>query len=278
MIELHDPTLTLVYLPHLDYDLQRHGPNGPKANAALRQIDEVCGELIDFAERRGIRVIALSEYGITPVRGAVHINRVLREAGHIQWRVEEGEEHLDPGLSDAFAVADHQVAHVYVRKQHLVPEIKELLEGVDGIERVLDAEGKREAGLDHARSGELVAVTEADRWFSYYWWLDDRVAPDYARTVDIHSKPGYDPCELLLDPEIPLKPAYLGAKLLRSKVLNLRTLLDVIPLDTSLLRGSHGRPTDDPDAGPLVIARDVELPRDPHVTDVRDLVLRSIFE
>jgi predicted AlkP superfamily pyrophosphatase or phosphodiesterase len=277
VVELHDPTLTLVYLPHLDYDLQRHGPHGPQAKAALRQIDEVCGELLEFADHRGIRVVVVSEYGITPVTGPVHINRVLREADLIAWREEEGEEHFDAGLSGAFAVADHQVAHVYVRDAAKIAEVKELLEATPGIERVLDADGKRAEGLDHPRSGELVAIAEADRWFTYYWWLDDRRAPDYARTVDIHSKPGYDPCELLVDPEIPLAPAYVAAKLLRSKVLNLRTLLDVIPLDGTLIRGSHGRPTDDPAAGPLLIARDADLPSDPHVTDVRDLVLATIF-
>ncbi len=278
VVEMHEPTLTMVYLPHLDYDLQRFGPESAQARKAVRDIDEVCGELVDFATGRGMRVVVVSEYGITAVRDAVHINRVLREAGHIQFRLEEGEEHLDPGLSEAFAVADHQVAHVYVRDPALVPEIKALLEATDGVERVLDEAGKRAEGLDHPRSGELVAISEADRWFSYYWWLDDRVAPDYARTVDIHSKPGYDPCELFVDPQIPLAPVYLGAKLVRSKLLNLRTLLDVIPLDTSLVRGSHGRPTDDPDAGPVVIARGVAVPANPHVTDVRDLVLRAVFE
>ena len=278
VIEMHEPTLAMAYLPHLDYDLQRFGPDTAQARKAVREIDEVCGELIDFATGRGMRVVVVSEYGITAVRDAVHINRVLREAGHIQFRIEEGEEHLDPGLSEAFAVADHQVAHVYVRDPALVPEIKALLEATDGVERVLDDAGKRAEGLDHARAGELVAISEPDRWFSYYWWLDDRVAPDYARTVDIHSKPGYDPCELFVDPQIPLAPVYLGAKLVRSKLLNLRTLLDVIPLDTSLVRGSHGRPTDDPEAGPVVIARGVAVPAEPQVTDVRDLVLRAIFD
>ena len=109
---------------------------------------------------------------------------------------------LDAGASEAFAVADHQVAHVYVRRPERVAEVKRLLEGLDGVERVLDEDGKRAAGLDHPRSGELVAVSRADRWFSYYYWLDDARAPDFARTVDIHRKPGYDPVELFLDPAL----------------------------------------------------------------------------
>jgi predicted AlkP superfamily pyrophosphatase or phosphodiesterase len=278
VIEMHDPTLALCYLPHLDYDLQRYGPHSPQAHTALRQIDDVVGELTAFADARKRQVIVVSEYGITEVSGPVHINRVLREASMIAWRDEEGEEHLDPGLSEAFAVADHQVAHVYVRDPAKVPDVKAILEATDGIEQVLDETGKREHGLDHARSGELVAIAKADRWFSYYWWLDDRRAPDFARCVDIHSKPGYDPCELFVDPEIPLKPLYLGAKLLRSKVFNLRTLLDVIPLDATLVKGSHGRPTNDPYAGPVVIApSSASLSPSPLVTDVRDLVLDTVF-
>ena len=224
--------------------------------------------------------MVLSEYGITEVRGSIAINRVLREAGMIAFREECGEEHFDAGASDAFAVADHQVAHVYVRDPKKVPEVKELLEGVDGIERVLDADGKRAAGLDHPRSGELVAVSDADRWFSYYWWLDDKKAPDYARTVDIHSKPGYDPAELFIDPALPLPMLYVGGWFLRSKILNLRTLLDVIPLDPAPVKGSHGRPTDRPEAGPLVITDTPALLAEDRVaaTSVKRLILAHVFD
>ncbi|MGH7357326.1 MAG: alkaline phosphatase family protein, partial [Candidatus Rokuibacteriota bacterium] len=166
------PTLTLVYLPHLDYNLQRVGPGDPAIARDLRAVDALCGELIAHARRDGTRVVVLSEYGITPVTGAVHLNRALREAGLIQVRVELGRELLDAGASEAFAVADHQVAHVYVRRPERVAEIQRLLEGLPGVERVLDEDGKRAAGLDHPRSGELVAVARADRWFTYYYWLD----------------------------------------------------------------------------------------------------------
>jgi predicted AlkP superfamily pyrophosphatase or phosphodiesterase len=269
------PTLALVYLPHLDYDLQRYGPASEQAKTALREIDSLCGDLIEQAQRDGAAVIVLSEYGITPVTGAVHINRVLREAGFITVRDELGHELLDAGASRAFAVADHQVAHVYVRDG--LDEVARLLAATPGIERVLDDAGKREVGLDHARSGELVAISAADRWFSYYYWLDDARAPDFARTVDIHRKPGYDPVELFLDPEIGIPPLAVGWRLAKRK-LGFRTLLDVIPLDTGLVKGSHGRMPDRTDDGPVVISS-VGLPDGAiAATAIKQLVLDHLFD
>ena len=271
------PTLTLVYLPHLDYGLQRLGPDDARIAKDLTEVDAVCGELIDHVSRDGARVIVLSEYGITGVRGAVHVNRALREAGLLAVKDELGRDMLDAGASEAFAVADHQIAHVYVRRRERIDEVRQLLAGLDGVERVLDAAGQRAAGLDHPRSGELVAVTAADRWFSYYFWLDDARAPDYARTVDIHRKPGYDPVELFLDPALRL-PQLKIAWTLAKKAAGFRTLMDVIPLDATLVRGSHGRPTDDPAAGPLVMTSEPALlPGRPAATDVKDLVLRHVF-
>ena len=252
-----NPTLTLTYLPHLDYNLQRLGPdlNHPRVQQDLREIDQVCGTLIDAANASGREVIVVSEYGITPVRDAVHINRALRRAGLIAVRAEEfGREILDCGASAAFAVADHQLAHVYVNDAQRLAEVRSLLEKLDGVESVLDAAGQRAIGLDHPRSGELVAISKADRWFSYYYWLDDSLAPDFARTVDIHRKPGYDPMELFIDPQIAFPMLATGWRLAKRK-LGLRSLLDIIPIgDTSLVKGSHGRITDDPAHGPLVIS------------------------
>ena len=274
------PTLNLVYLPHLDYELQRSGPSGAKVPEELRRVDELCGALIREAEQTDRRVIVLSEYGITPVTAPIHINRALREAGLLAFREEEGEEHFDAGASHAFAVADHQIAHVYVRDAARLPEVRRVLERVDGIESLLDPQGKRAHGLDHPRSGELVAISRADRWFTYYWWLDDRRAPDYARTVDIHHKPGYDPAELFVDPNIKLPLLAVGQRLARSKLLNQRVLLDIIPLDASLVRGSHGRVTDDPAEGPLLITDSPHLLESDTIAaeDVRDLMLRHIFD
>lgn len=274
------PTLNLVYLPHLDYELQRSGPNGRKVPDELRQIDAVCGQLIDQAEQDGLRVVVLSEYGITEVRAPIHINRTLREAGLLAFRLEEGEEHFDPGASAAFAVADHQVAHVYVRDPKRVDEVRRLLDALDGVEHVFHGQDKSAAGLDHPRAGELVAISRRDRWFSYYWWLDDSRAPDFARTVDIHHKPGYDPVELFVDPAIRLPSLAVGQRLLRSKLLNQRVLLDIIPLDGGLVRGSHGRVTDDPTEGPLFITNTPSLLEGDQIaaTAVRDTLLRHIFD
>lgn len=272
------PTLTLVYLPHLDYNLQRLGPRHPALRQDLLAIDTICGELIEHVRRDGARVVVLSEYGITEVSGAVHINRALREAKLIRVRTELGLELLDAGASEAFAVADHQVAHVYVRRPDLVGEVKRLIEGLPGVDTVLDEEGKRAHGLDHPRSGELVAIARADRWFTYYYWLDDRVAPDFARTVDIHRKPGYDPVELFLDPALKAPKLKIGWILLK-KMLGLRYLMDVIPLDASLVKGSHGRMTDDPKAGPLVISSEPSLLGEGAVaaTEVKALLLCHVF-
>jgi predicted AlkP superfamily pyrophosphatase or phosphodiesterase len=272
------PTLALVYLPHLDYGLQRLGPRHAAIAPELRAVDAVCGELIETAERAGARIVVVSEYGITEVGDAVHVNRALRRAGLLRVREERGRELLDAGASEAFAVADHQVAHVYVRDPVRVAEVRTLLEATDGVERVLDAEGKRAAGLDHPRSGELVAFSRADRWFSYYYWLDDARAPDFARTVDIHRKPGYDPVELFLDPGILLPRAKIGWTLLK-KALGFRTLLEVIPLDARLVRGSHGRPSDRAEDGPIFITSAPELaPEGPvAATQVKRLLLDHVF-
>jgi predicted AlkP superfamily pyrophosphatase or phosphodiesterase len=213
VFERQRPTLTLVYLPHLDYNLQRLGPDHPRIAQDVAEVDQVCGELIGAAQRAGARVIALSEYGITPVSKPVHINRALRQAGYIQVREELGRELLDAGASRAFALADHQIAHVYVADPAVLPEVKALIEALPGVERVLDEAGKRQAGLDHPRSGELVAISRADSWFTYYYFLDDARAPDFARTVDIHRKPGYDPVELFLDPRLPLAKARIAWRL-----------------------------------------------------------------
>ena len=237
--EKHRPTLSLVYLPHLDYNLQRLGPQHPGMGKDLREIDAIAGELIEFFEARGVGVIVVSEYGITPVTTPVHLNRVFREQGWLTIKEELGLELLDAGASRAFAVADHQVAHVYVNDRSLLGRVRGVLEGVPGVARVLGEEEKRAAGIAHGRAGDLIAVSREDAWFTYYYWREDAVAPDFARCVDIHRKPGYDPVELFLDPEIPAVKLKILFRLLQKK-LGFRMLMDVIPLDASLVKGSHG--------------------------------------
>ena len=271
------PTLLLVYLPHLDYNLQRFGATDPRIKADVRAIDEICGRLIAHCRERGRRVIVVSEYGLVDVREPVHINRVLREAGLLAVRDELGTDALDPGVSDAFAVSDHQVAHVYVRDQGRVASVRTLLERVPGIERVLDRREQATIGLDHERSGDLVAISAPDRWFTYYYWMDDARAPDYARTVDIHRKPGYDPAELFLDPALTLPKIRIAATLAK-KALGFRYLMKMIPLDASIVRGSHGRVTDRLDDGPVFISSEKRAPADVvDSTEVRDRILDHLF-
>jgi predicted AlkP superfamily pyrophosphatase or phosphodiesterase len=283
VMQTRNPTLTLTYLPHLDYNLQRLGPDldHPRLQQDLREVDALCGELIQQADATGQRVMVVSEYGITKATDAVHINRALRRAGLMAVRPEEfGREILDAGASEAFAMADHQIAHIYVRNPDRIAEVAQLVASLDGVESVWDAEGKRANGLDHPRSGDLVAISTADRWFSYYYWLDEAKAPDFARTVDIHRKPGYDPVELFVDPEIRFPKLAAGWKLAKRKM-GQRQLLDIIsPSDTRLVKGTHGRITDDPMAGPLVISSEAGMLPEGHVkaTDFKDLVLRHVFD
>jgi len=278
MLERHGPTLTLVYLPHLDYDLQRFGPHHPGIPAQVAAVDALCEPLLEKARTLGAHVVVLSEYGVTEVSRPVHINRALREAGWLKVRIEQGREQLDAGASDAFAVADHQLAHVYVARPELLPAVAERLAALDGVETVLDASGQRAAGLDHARSGELVAVAKADSWFTYYHFIDEARAPDFARTVDIHRKPGYDPAELFIDPRIRFPKLAVASRLAR-KAIGMRYLMDVIGLDATVVRGSHGRPTDHAQDGPLFITSAPELlaPGPVPAAAVKQLLLDHVF-
>lgn len=250
--ERHRPDLSLVYLPHLDYNLQRLGPDDPRLADDLRAIDRVAGGLMEFYARRGVRCMALSEYGITAVRRTIALNRIFREKGWITLKEELGRELMDCGASRAFAIADHQVAHIYVRDPALRPAVRAVVEAVDGVARVLAADELNTAGLDHARSGDLVAFSAEDAWFTYYYWTDDRKAPDFARCVDIHRKYGYDPVELFLDPSLRLAKLRVIGKLIRKK-LGFRMLMNVIPLDPSLVKGSHGTLPADSAEWPVLI-------------------------
>ena len=267
------PDLTLVYLPHLDYDLQRFGPGSQQAVAAARAVDELAGDVVTAARARGATVVVLSEYGLTAASRPIDVNRQLRLAGLLEVYAQHGMEYLDPWTSRAFALADHQIAHVYVHDAALVGEIGALLAELPGVAEVLDEDGKRQAGLDHPRAGELVAVAERDAWFTYYYWLEDERAPDFARTVEIHRKPGYDPAELFFDPADRRAKPRAGLALARKK-LGFRYVLDVVPLDGRWVRGSHGRLPDDPDAGPVLICSDGGARRERiRADEVKELVL-----
>jgi predicted AlkP superfamily pyrophosphatase or phosphodiesterase len=273
------PTLTLVYLPHLDYDLQRFGPDGSRIATSLREVDAVAGGLIADAMRDGSRVVILSEYGIMRVSTPVHVNRALRAAGLLRVRREAGGELLDPSQSDAFAVSDHQIAHIYVAKAELIEEAYRIVASLPGVERVLDRAEQRALAIDHPRSGELVALARRDAWFTYYYWLDDRHAPDFAHLVEIHRKPGYDPVELFVDPAIRFPKLAIGWRLV-CRALGFSTLMDVVPLDATLIKGSHGRVTENAADGPLFVSSEAQLLPDGPVaaTAVKDLILRHVFD
>ncbi len=282
VMQTRSPNLTLTYLPHLDYNLQRVGPDlsHPRLQKDLNELDELCGELIEAADARGAETLVVSEYGITSVTDAVPINRLLRSAGLLSVREESGMEQLDAGASEAFAVADHQLAHVYVRQSERVREVAQLLAAVDGIETVLSGDELAAVGLNHARSGDIVAISNADRWFSYYHWLDEERAPDYSRTVDIHRKPGYDPVELFVDPQIRWPVLKVGS-ILAARKFGFSRLMDVIsPSATHLVKGSHGRPTNNVDDGPLVISSNAQMLPEGAVlaTQFKSLVLAHQFD
>jgi predicted AlkP superfamily pyrophosphatase or phosphodiesterase len=268
VIHTRRPALTLCYLPHLDYDLQRHGDRADTARL-VAEADACAATVLDAARAVDAAVLVVSEYGIAPVRRAVHPNRELRRAGLLRVRDGPFGEMLDPTTSRAFAVCDHQAAHVYVRDGADLPAVAQTLRAVPGVAAVLDRAAQAEPGIDHPDSGELVLLSEPDAWFAYPYWLDDARAPDFARSVDIHRKPGYDPCELFL------AGGNLGAAftLLRKK-LGLRYRFRTCPLDASVVRGSHGLVPADSAHGPLIACSEPGvLPAAPAMTGVRDLAL-----
>jgi predicted AlkP superfamily pyrophosphatase or phosphodiesterase len=252
MDQLHDPTLTLVYLPHLDYNLQRYGIDFSKISKDLNEIDGVVKKLVSYYDNGNTNIVLLSEYGITNVSNPIHINRILRSEGLISIREERGLELLDAGASKAFAVADHQIAHIYLNDPTIKRKVKELLEGVEGIDRVLVDKDLEEANLNHDRCGDLLLIADKNSWFTYYFWMDDAKAPDFARMVDIHKKPGYDPVEMFTDPEDKFVMPKVILKLLKKK-LGFRTVMNIIPLKANLVKGSHGRIPEDQSDYPVFI-------------------------
>lgn len=272
----YGPTLSLVYLPHLDYVLQRNPTDRAAVDADLRTLDAEIARLVHHFEARGAGIVLLSEYGISPVDRPVHVNRALRQRGLLTFREELGREYLDAGASKAFAVADHQVAHVYVNDPSLVAQTADLLRNLEGVATVAVGPQRREIGLDHDRAGDIVLLARPGAWFTYYFWVDDARAPDFARTVDIHRKPGYDPAELFLDPAIPL-PRLKVARRLMARKLGFRNLLDVTPLDAALVKGSHGVPAESREGRPVLIGAAHALDQDEvDAADVYSILLAHL--
>ena len=263
------PTLTLCYLPHLDYDYQRLGEAADDAKL-VGEVDACAALVLDAANEIGANVLVVSEYGLKPVSTPVYLNRVLRREGLLRVRSGPFGEMLDLHESRAFAVSDHQIAHVYVRNPADVAPVRRQLAATAGVARVLDRAAQAELQIDHERSGELVVLSTPEAWFAYPYWLDDEQAPDFARSVDIHRKPGYDPCELFLAGS----KASMGVTLLKKKA-GLRYRFKSCPLDASIVKGSHGLPAEEPEDGPL-IASSGDLPTSVSMLDVKNLALKMM--
>jgi len=262
----YNPTLTLIYLPHLDYCLQKFGQDFNLIAKELGEIDRVVEQLVTHYTNAGARIMLLSEYGITNVDRPIYINRALRENNWLGIRVERGLELLDAGASKAFAVADHQIAHIYIKDPTLVSKVKSVVERIPGVALVLDKQEQKAHHIDHERSGDLVLMADARSWFAYYYWLDDNKAPDFARSVDIFKKPGYDPVEMFMSSK--LRAAY---KLLRKKAA-LRYVMDVIPLDATLIKGSHGRVNTPVSAHPVLITDKALAKKELTAVEVYDVI------
>ncbi len=256
LLQRERPRFNYIYFPHLDYQAQKFGPDSPEQAAACREADEQLGRLFDGAAALKLPdagFLIASEYAMTDVSRVLYPNRVLRDAGLARFDQRDGAEFLNLRESLAFAVVDHQFAHVYVREQTEIDAVAGLFEGVDGIAAVLTGDDRRTLHVDHPRSGEVVLVCEPDAWLAYYWWHDDAKAPPFARTVDIHSKPGYDPVEMYID--------------MKTKQ---------TPLDATLIKGSHGAPAGTPEQFGACIASDATLL--PGCPTIRDVEIRAIVE
>ncbi|MCJ8328606.1 MAG: alkaline phosphatase family protein [Lentisphaeria bacterium] len=249
--DLTNPDLGLCYLPHLDYDLQRFGNDAETLIRNLKELDDIIDIILQHFQEKDCRIIVASEYGIEDVKHAISLNVYLREAGFLSVMKNATGELIDFGSSAAFAVVDHQIAHIYCKDDETSSKVRTLLQGISGVARVLDSDGKAEMGVNHARSGELIAIADEENWFTYDYWLNDQDRPDFANTIDIHNKPGYDPRELFFDPKGGKKRA--GLALARKKI-GMRYQMNAIPLDTSFVKGSHGRLAKDPQKGPVFIS------------------------
>lgn len=263
LLKNHSPDLMMIYLPHLDYSCQKYGPDDPKVFEDLKIIDDLVGNFLNELDQLGLResstIAVISEYSITNVSSAVNINLVLREAELLNVREIEGKEYLDIEMSKAFAMVDHQIAHVFVQPKD-EEKVNNLLQHTEGIQLVLNKHDQIPYGVNHERSGELLAVSAPDKWFTYYWWDNPEKAPDFANKIDIHRKPGYDPLELFWD---------------HDKM--------EIPTDPSLIKGSHGIPAKDGNHMAVFLisgntVKNMELPDKIHATDVASILEKVALE
>ncbi len=247
------PRFSYIYIPHLDYAGQKSGPNSPQAAQAVVDLEDALSRLVRGYEDAGLGQITwviASEYAINEVNEVSYPNRILRSLEMLQLEEEEGLEYLKTGHSKAWTMVDHQFAHVFVKDQNDIAACVEAFRHDPNIERVLVGEERAEFNLNHPLSGDIILLAKEHAWFAYYWWNDDTKAPKFARTVDIHQKPGYDPVELFI--KMPEKQ---------------------IPLDATLVKGSHGYPATDPSRHGVLISS-AELVKDSYQDlDVTPLIM-----
>ena len=231
------PDFWYIYLPHLDYAAQKQGPNSGAATKALEDLDAVLSNLIkEFSEvysGRSLDWLAVSEYVISEVDHVTYPNRLLAEKGALSTHATDSGQVIDFRNSAAWALVDHQFSHIFVkdRDQQTIDNIVRWFEEQDGLQMVLAGDQRQHLNMDHERSGDVILVSSPNSWQAYYWWHDDDLAPEFARSVDIHRKPGYDPVELCFD---------MATK--------------TVPLDASLIRGSHGAPAIEQENQGLLVA------------------------
>ncbi len=250
------PDFFYIYLPHLDYAAQKTGPDSPAALNAVEELDQVLGNLVEqiHSAHDSVSWLVASEYVITPVDHVCYPNRILREAGLLKIQNTNDGEQINFSESDAWAMVDHQFSHIFVRNSDptVIDQVKHLFQGQEGIDQVLALEQRCQLQMNHKRSGEVILVSSPNSWQAYYWWLEDSQAPNFARTVDIHRKPGYDPVELHFDKKT-----------------------KTIPLDASLIRGSHGAPAVSQEQQGVLLSSTADLLTKATIreTDIFDLVL-----
>lgn len=277
IMERQDPELLLVYPPYLDYDGARFGPDAPQTQAALRAMDAALLPLIAAAQSQGREILIVSDYGFETVNQPVYLNRELRRAGFVNVEDAANGERLDFGTSRAFAVCDNQVAHVYVAWSEDISRVRAVLEATAGVKEVLDKAAQGPLGIDHPRSGELIAVAAPEAFFSYPYWFDDKKAPDFADCVAVFDKVGTDTCELFL------KPGAAGklhlAKRLAQLAAGLKVPYNIVDTNDGNVRGARRIARDDPQRGATVISswdlgRNGPVPME----DLKDLVLQRMFD
>lgn len=229
-IQDHSPDLVLIYLPHLDYASQKFGPDSTEFKKSVNELDGIIGDFFQFLNQEfpnTYEIMILSEYNFNSVNNSISPNLLLRQNGLLSTRRIEDKDYIDYEFSKAFAMVDHQIAHIYIKPGY-EDEVSKIFKN-NNIGTILNKNSQKTLNINHPKSGSLILCSNDDSWFNYYWWDDKKYAPDFTFNVDIHRKPGYDPLELFVD--------------LKSKT---------ISHDTSLIKGSHGLISNDSMNLPLI--------------------------